>query len=298
MAEFELHGFLTTGKFNVNDYTIEIERVAGGLRMTIDDGSGSVQSAIIKDGEPGLTEAERAKMLDMYEKLTKAFPEWKEAEEARQAAEKKREAAENGPNSDKTKYRAGLYELMLALYNKLYPKIDEDLKAAENAKKAAETARDKAQEAAKQAASVSLGDLASEIYYKSGDKILFGHTSASALNQSKSLNATGYVDGGRDYIHVKIPVAKRLDKIKNFSIARFKVFIANSAGHAMGSSAGSGGDDFASYVTYTYVDKVQNCLHLQLKRSSDWDLRANECVSVRIGDDAASGSAAVEITLN
>lgn len=304
MAEFELRGYLTTGKFHVNDYTIEIERVENGLRMTIDDGKGGIQSAVIRDGEPGLSEDEQKAIRELFEKMSTALPEWEDEEEKRKAAEKLRELAENGPaekadpesDEDKLKYRQGLYELMLALYNRLYPKIDDDLAAAEAAKDAAEAARDAAADAARDAALQGMGAIARQLFYYNGDQIKFGRTNEGPTVVSVSMNVSGYVDASGKTINLKIPVAKRLDNITDFSCQRLIVHIVNSGGYAMEDKYKEGGHEYKGNISSRYVDRVQNCLHLQLSKTGGWKLNPNECVSCRIGTDR-NGVSAVCFTL-
>lgn len=293
MAEFKLHGYLTTGKFHVNDYTIEIERVSEGVRLTVTDGEGKVQKAVVKDGDAGMTEAEIKAARELYETMRDALAQWQTDEEARKAAEKDRNTAEGK--------RQNLYDLMLALYNRLYPKVDDDLAAIRIALADAQQAKADAEEAARraQAATVS-NDIATQIFYFDEDKIIFSQGGVGVEENgtfSRSLNLSGYTTVGRTKIVLKIPVAKRLDNIWNVTCESFRAHICNTGGYAMNAKSNADGYQYKDSIDSLYVDKVQNCIHIEFKKDGGWTLKGNECVSARIGKDSGT-TPAIQFTLH
>lgn len=279
MVDFELHGYLTTGKYQVNDYEIEIERVEGGVELRVTDGNtGVTKVAMIHDGDPVISQDEAATIREMFDQLSVAFPEWQDNEQDRKNAERVREAADQA--------RKTLYNQTKALYDALYPKIDQDLAAANAAKAAAEAARDRANQ-------IVNVDFENMMFYHPGDVITIGDGGTA---QSTSLNATGYATTTTKYIHLKIPLAKRLDKVTIASCQSFIVSIANSGGFGMSSTENSDGYDFTNNISSIGVDKVQNCLHIALHKNEGFTLKANECVSCRIGKNR-NGVPAVKFTL-
>lgn len=276
----ELRGYLTTGKFAVNDYAIEIERVEDGVRLRVTDGSGKVQEAVVKDGQPEISNEDSITMREMFDSLLQAYPEWQDNEQARRNAERVRDSAETARNT--------LYQQMKALYESM-PDSERNLQKIEEAVTRAEAARDYAQTAA----TAAVNNLISQLFYQPGEMITIGD---SGTAQSTSLNASGYCTGGRKQINLKIPVAKRLDRISTVECNSFIAHIVNSGGYGLGNSDQEGGYDFTGNIVSCYADKAQGCIHINMHKDAGFNLNANECVSARIGSNRR-GVPAVTFTL-
>lgn len=317
MADFELHGYLTTGKFQVNDYEIEIERVEGGMRMRVRDGMGKVQEAIVKDGASEISNDDAMTIREMFDALSNAFPEWQKNEQDRKNAERDRAAAESTRLNTFKQMQEALAKFDIDAINSRLDAVTATANGAANTAGTAEitannayntasgvastaqnalntaqgaattangaaTAAGNASDAARAAneSAQSALSLIEDMFYHSGDTITIGDAGTA---QSTSFNASGYVISDRKEIDLKFPVAKRLDRISTVACNSFVVHIVNSGGYGLGSSYQDGGYDFTGTVTECYADKVQGCIHLKLRRESGFTLAANECVSARIG---------------
>ena len=309
MAEFDLRGFLCCGKYQVNDYVIHVERVTNGVRIKVEDGAGNVQDAVIRDGEPGMTDDEIAAIRNLYNTLAKANGDWTEAEEgrveaeagraaaeaARVEAEAARDLAENGPSdwdpTGKTDEeieehdlgnRAGLYRLMLALYNKLHPGVDDMLRDAQEARDQAKQYRD---------------ETLQNLYYYNGDKLQFNASADPGTPKSTTIqvcdtissvfNSTGYaVKGGNNAgrLHIKFPVAKRLDKITGITCESLKMTVYSNNGEAMNKTSGDA-YDYKPHITKIIIDKIQNCIGLILQRtdgSDYYNIQGKDVINARV----------------
>lgn len=312
MAEFDLRGFLCCGKFQVNDYVIHVERVTEGVKIKIVEGDGTVQEATIRDGEPGMTDDEIAKIKNLYDTMARANGDWTEAEEERARAEAARKIAEDGPqvksepetDEEKMQYRSGLYSLMLALYNRIYPKIDEDLANLEENRIKAEEAAEKAEQAAAHAEATTFGDWATKLFHYDGDEIAFDaslypgtkagqemESIASSETISIAMNATGYVTDSSKTIRLKIPIRKSLLNITGITCESFVVSLGGASKYFSHS-------DRKNQITRIVIDKVQNCLHLTLKRPGGeaYGFTNHEAITARVGS-VSEENPAVHFTL-
>lgn len=291
----DLTGYLTYGKFNVNDYVFELGRGTidgkSGMILTVKDSDGNLLSSeMCYDGERGITEAEEQAIKELWESMREALPTWTEAEEERVSAEEDREHEEDWvADDDSDGGRKWLYGKMKELYNKIWPKLDDDLAAVEEAKRAAEEAARNATTAAEAATETVFGGFKNLLFYKDGDTIQFESEDlptgtnfrVSSLNKSPSMNAHGYVTSSSKSIHIKFPVAKMLTYITGIECTALTVSIANSGGYAFQSGPATNGNDFLPHIQMMTIDKVQNCIHLIIERSRAWVLNNNEPVSCR-----------------
>lgn len=308
----DLTGYLTYGKFNVNDYVFELGRGTdamgkSGMVLSVFNSEGDLlDRELCYDGEPGLTEQERADIMDLFDRMSDAFPEWQTAEEDRAAAEEARKAAEGTPSQelerllavmgtdtdpiaelikslnedpDALRTRYGLFEAMLKMYRDILKRLEEEKAARDAAQAAAEAAARAAAEAADAAqsavAAVFGDEFKSLLFYSPGEVISFTFTpeaneyrtdAVTDSNNSLDLAATGYVTEDRTVLHIKIPLGKLLTSIVGVEVSSFTALVHNSGGYGLVSGFNKAGQDYLPYLTARIVDKVQNCIHFIFRK--------------------------------
>lgn len=298
----DLIGYLSFGRFNVNDYVLELGRGTEkdgrtGMVLQVFNTAGELLThEMCYDGEPGMTEAEVKAVKDLFERMRDALPQWTDAEARREAAERLRRIAEYGEDGkgEGTGNRQGLYKEMLDLYGKFKPKLDildENLKKVEEQKAAAEKAAQDATAAAEAATTAVFGDLTDMLMYKDGDSIEFVDSTeaktsgmhVSTETASSALNAIGYVTDSRQSLHLKIPMGKHLTNINHVEWTEFKAHIANGGGYGLTAqhTDDAAKNDYLNLISYTVIDKVQNCIHVVMKRPRGFTLENNACVNCR-----------------
>lgn len=285
-CNIRLRGFLSTGKFIVNDYVIEIEKTDDGVLMTITDGKGEMQQALIRNGEDGNLDEINSKLAEMLDQQTA----YAAAEELRAAADAAREAAEVE--------RAAAEAARADEFQDFLDQVDEDLAATEAAKEAAEAAAAEAAQKAQEAADAATGGLYDMLFYKNGDVIEFVEgvdetVEAASADHAYSVRMSteamaggmcsfGYTTSSKKIIYGSIPLAKSLHYVNGVTCERLTCHIANSGGYGLVSSASSTGENYLPVLKNITINKVKNTLDLTFERSTAFNLSNNEPVSLRV----------------
>lgn len=285
-CNIRLRGYLSTGKFIVNDYTIEIEKTDDGVLLTITGGNGELQQALIRNGEDGNLDEINAKLAEMLDRQTA----YAAAEELRAAADAAREAAEAE--------RAAAEAARAEEFQDFLDQVDEDLAATEAAKEAAAAAAAEAAQKAQEAADAATGGLYDMLFYKNGDVIEFVEgedetVDAATVDKAYSVKMSteslagglcsfGYVTNSKKLIYGSIPLGKSLHYIDGVTCERLTCHIANGGGYGIKSAASSTGEDYLPVLKNITINKVKNTLDLTIERSTAFNLTNNAPVSLRV----------------
>lgn len=283
-CNIRLRGYLSTGKFIVNDYTIEIEKTNDGVLLTITGGNGEMQQALITNGKDGNLDEINAKLLEMLDQQTA----YAAAEELRAAAEASRAAAERarGTAEDHRNQAFGAW----------FDLLSEKERNIDAAAEAARIFADQAATEAERAAAAATGGLYGDLFYQDGDYIEFYEPEYDGVGDGvhvsvdgTGLNAYGYVTSSKKRVVVSIPVAKSLKYVTDIQCTDLTAHVVNSGGYGLTSASTDTGSDYLPLLKYLTVNKIRNTIDLTLERSTAFYLNNNETVAMRVKSSMKNG---------